>query len=117
MNATFPDLATGGSTVTATNAAIGSPFGFYATTPSNLPSGLNTRLGPLQNNGGFALTHLPLAGSPLRDHGTNATGSSNDQRGAGFPRLVGSAVDVGSDDFRHARRTSVVMGGLARSPG
>jgi PKD repeat protein len=57
-----------------------------------------TLLGPLTNNGGPTLTHLPLAGSSLIDGGDNASaaGLTYDQRGGGFPRVVSGTVDIGA---------------------
>ncbi len=44
------------------------------------------------------LTLLPLAGSPLLNAGSSAAAMSlaTDQRGQGFPRVIGAAVDIGS---------------------
>jgi predicted outer membrane repeat protein len=58
----------------------------------------------LANNGGPTLTVALSAGSPAIDAGSNAlainpaTGQplSTDQRGAGFPRILGNRVDVGA---------------------
>ena len=69
---------------------------------------LDARLAPLGNYGGTTQTHTLLSDSPAIDAGSdcviNLTCSSNnppvalttDQRGAGFPRKVGSAVDIGA---------------------
>jgi CSLREA domain-containing protein len=62
-------------------------------------SPLDPLLSPLQNNGGSTLTHALLAGSTAIDAGNNALIPANtpyDQRGAGFPRIVGGIVDIGS---------------------
>jgi hypothetical protein len=64
----------------------------------------NPMLGPLANNGGPTLTHLPLVGSPalhtgdssLAIHPDSGLPFPNDQRGAGFPRFLGVAVDIGA---------------------
>ncbi|MGA7296564.1 MAG: choice-of-anchor Q domain-containing protein, partial [Rhodanobacteraceae bacterium] len=58
--------------------------------------GQDPMLGALTNNGGPTLTQLPQAGSPLIDAGDPAfTGPpNNDQRGAGFPRVVNGTVDI-----------------------
>lgn len=58
----------------------------------------NTLLGPLQDNGGPTLTHLPLLGSPAIDAGDpNFTPPPlRDQRGVCFHRVFGRRVDVGS---------------------
>jgi hypothetical protein len=59
------------------------------------------KLGPLQNNGGPTFTHALLAGSPAIDAGDDSVlgaplNLSTDQRGPGFPRKVGSHVDIGA---------------------
>jgi hypothetical protein len=56
----------------------------------------NPLLGPLANNGGPTQTHALLALSPAIDKGANPLGLSTDQRGAGFPRVIGAATDIGS---------------------
>jgi hypothetical protein len=55
-------------------------------------------LGPLQNNGGPTLTHLPLPGSPAIDAGDpNFTPPPfHDQRGPCYYRVFGRRIDVGS---------------------
>ena len=59
---------------------------------------IDARLGPLAANGGFTLTHLPLAGSPAIDAGGSlgATVPAFDQRGEPFRRTVGSRRDIGA---------------------
>lgn len=56
------------------------------------------KLGPLQNNGGPTLTRLLLAGSPALDMGDPAVSGqpSFDQRGSGFPRVIGGRIDIGA---------------------
>lgn len=59
-------------------------------------------LGPLADNGGPTKTHPLLDGSPALDAGNPAlvagTGGTptEDQRGVGFARIVGTAIDLGS---------------------
>jgi hypothetical protein len=55
-------------------------------------------LGPLQNNGGPTLTHLPLSNSPAIDAGDpNFTPPPfHDQRGSCCYRVFGRRMDVGS---------------------
>lgn len=55
-------------------------------------------LGPLTDNGGPTPTHAVGFGSAAVDGGTmpNLGVFTFDQRGTGFPRLAGSAVDVGA---------------------
>ena len=64
----------------------------------------NPGLGRLADNGGPTPTIALLAGSPAIDTGSNAlavdptTGLplATDQRGTGFPRIVGGTVDIGA---------------------
>lgn len=50
----------------------------------------------LADNGGPTKTHALGAGSPAIDAGNNDAAASFDQRGTGFPRIVGSAPDIGA---------------------
>ncbi|MEP4077702.1 choice-of-anchor Q domain-containing protein [Haloferula sp.] len=54
----------------------------------------NPDLGPLCDNGGQTQTMSPLPGSRAINAGVTTTGLTEDQRG--FPRLVGTAVDIGA---------------------
>jgi hypothetical protein len=58
-------------------------------------SPIDPLLGTLANNGGPTQTMALLAGSPAIDKG-NANGLTTDQRGAGFPRVIGPSADVGA---------------------
>lgn len=82
-------------TVTANYSLIEAPGSVVLTGAHNLV-GVDPLLGPLANNGGPTLTHLPLPGSPVIDAGDPAIPSPppTDQRG--FQRIVGGAVDLGS---------------------
>jgi hypothetical protein len=51
---------------------------------------------PLGDNGGRTLTHALQSGSPATNQGNNVAGLANDQRGAGFPRVVGARADIGA---------------------
>lgn len=77
--------------------------------PTDLPDGTNPQIGTLANNGGATPTHALLANSPAINAGLNANavdadGNSltTDQRGAGFPRIVGTSVDIGAFEFSAA---------------
>lgn len=67
------------------------------------------KLGPLANNGGPTQTRGLLPGSPAIDAGDTSTVSSiqYDQRGQGFPRVVGSAVDIGAFEGQVAAAATV----------
>ena len=72
-----------------TNGALGDIVG-------SATNGINPLLGPLQMNGGFTPTILPLAGSPAIDTGDSlfdATGLA-DQRG--YPRVQNGRIDIGA---------------------
>ena len=66
-------------------------------------SPVDPRLGPLANNGGGIMTHMPLAGSPALDAGNNDIAqvdtlcSCVDQRGPGFLRVRTAAGGNASD--------------------
>lgn len=64
--------------------------------------GVDPQLGPLADNGGATLTHLPAATSPAVDAGDVATlnGLTLDQRSA--PRVSGSSVDIGAVEVQAA---------------
>ena len=60
-------------------------------------------LGPLQDNGGPAFTHTLLSGSPAIDAGDPSFDAYSfnpplleDERGAGFPRVVNDRIDIGA---------------------
>jgi len=59
-------------------------------------SPLDPLLGPLANNGGPTETHALLTGSPAIDAGSNPLALDFDQRGSGFPRVVGGQADIGA---------------------
>jgi hypothetical protein len=51
---------------------------------------------PLGDHGGPTRTHALEPTSQAIDAGNNAVGGSFDQRGTGFPRVVGFAADIGA---------------------
>jgi len=97
VNATAPDISTT-AVVTVGFSAIGSNTGFTLTPGAgpNLGFGAVLKLGPLQNNGGPTFTHFPGPGSPVRNAGSNPFALANDQRGAGFARVLEAQADIGS---------------------
>ncbi|HST27065.1 MAG TPA: choice-of-anchor Q domain-containing protein [Rudaea sp.] len=54
------------------------------------------RLWPLADNGGPTLTMALQVGSPAVDAGANPSSLASDQRGAGFPRVLGAVTDIGA---------------------
>jgi hypothetical protein len=65
-------------------------------------AGADPLLAPLSDNGGPTRTHALLAGSPAIDAGGNPLALATDQRGAGFPRVVGAAADIGAYESGNA---------------
>jgi len=57
------------------------------------------QLAALANNGGLTRTHMLLPNSPAIDTGNNEVGSAADQRGSGFPRVIGASADIGAVEF------------------
>ena len=76
-------------------------------------------LGPLADNGGPTLTHALLPGSPAIDAGDPiAVAGQNgvpvfDQRGAGFERVFGGRLDIGSYEFIFAKTIDLEINGGA----
>ena len=56
-------------------------------------------LRPLNLNGGLTATHMPNFGSPVIDFGNNVSGATVDQRGSGYPRILGALPDIGAVEF------------------
>ena len=79
--------------VSGANDLIG-PSGSVSLPPGTIQS--DPLLLPLADNGGPTKTHALGAGSPAIDVGNNSAGLTTDQRGAGFPRIVGPAPDIGA---------------------
>ncbi len=64
--------------------------------PSDTISGYLPILGPLSDNGGPTKTHEPCRSSRVINNGVATSGVPTDQRGDGFPRLMGSNVEIGA---------------------
>jgi hypothetical protein len=62
---------------------------------------LNPLLGPLQDNGGPTQTMALLPGSPAVDAGDNTGAPAFDQRGVGYPRIVGDIIDIGAFEVQN----------------
>lgn len=83
-----------GIQATVTHSLIGTDQGGFIDGGNNLIS-VDPKLGPLADNGGPTKTHALLSGSPAIDAAAK-TDIPFDQRGEGFPRVVGSAADLGA---------------------
>lgn len=58
--------------------------------------GADPRLLPLHDSGGPTKTHALRPGSPAVDTGNTVSGYATDQRGDGFPRVIGVSADIGA---------------------
>jgi hypothetical protein len=86
------------------NLSSDSGSGYLTNTADQINT--NPKLGPLTNNGGLTFTCALLTNSPAIDQGFNFSGSTNDQRDAGFARTVdnpaianakgGDGTDIGA---------------------
>ncbi|HKB05521.1 MAG TPA: Calx-beta domain-containing protein, partial [Gemmataceae bacterium] len=110
-NANAADILSSSVTTTNVNfSAVGSTTGYTpsGTSGNNLAPGTNLLLGALSGNGGPTLTLAPGVGSPLINAGSNVdvpAGLTTDQRGAGFDRIFGAAVDIGAVEVQPPRVT------------
>ena len=116
-----PDIV-GSVQPTSKNNLIGDGTGITNLTeldPSNLvgttADPLNPMLGPLANNGGPTQTMALLPGSPAIDAGSvalavdaNGISLTTDQRGPGFPRIIGGTVDIGSYESPYTTKTQSI---------
>ena len=94
----------------------------YAATAVTLPADTidaDPLLQPLADNGGPTRTHALGDGSPAIDTGDNTEGSPFDQRGNGFPRVVGAFADIGAFERQSSTDTIFADGfdGGARAIG
>jgi hypothetical protein len=97
----------GNCTVTGDTSLVRAP-GVGVTLAPGTIVGQDPLLGPLANNGGPVAgapgdedtaairTMRPQGNSPVLDRGSNPDGLEFDQRGPGFPRVLGSAPDIGA---------------------
>jgi len=86
------------------------------TATGDLP-GMNPMLGPLADNGGPTLTHLPLSGSPVINSGSlDCPPPPTDQRGVARPQ--GAGCDIGAVEVKLCGGTPATNpGSLTGTPG
>jgi hypothetical protein len=68
------------------------------------------QLMPLRLNGGRTRTQALQSTSPAIDAGSNVSQLTSDQRGAGYPRVVGAAADIGAFEFHPTPAGSEALG-------
>lgn len=76
--------------------------------------GVDARLGPLADHGGFAPSHLPLPDSPALDAADPVNAPSVDQRG--FPRPYGSGFDLGAIELGAQSSATFAIDAYTRLP-
>ena len=96
-----------GDVDTGTAALVGGADNIIGASAAAITLPLDTlhadpHLRPLADNGGSTLTHALPFDSVAIDRGNNAFVVTFDQRGPGFPRQVGSAVDIGAFEYSAA---------------
>jgi hypothetical protein len=93
--ATLPtDLGSTGNLIVAGASNVIGDAGAFALPPDTLAD--DPLLVALADNGGPTRTHALEEDSPAIDAGNNAGAFEFDQRGEGFPRVVGAAADIGA---------------------
>jgi hypothetical protein len=102
-NNTVSDLS--GALSSQGHNLIGNTTGGSGFVPTDLLN-VNPQLGPLQDNGGPTLTMEPSPGSPAINAGDNTGAPAFDERGAGFPRIIGGTIDIGALEVQSPSVTS-----------
>ena len=91
--------ATAGLTYSFVNSIVEAQSGFAGgiCNANGVLCGVDAKIEGLNYNGGNpgTFTHALRAGSPALNAGV-AVAATTDQRGAGFPRVIGAAVDMGA---------------------
>jgi len=93
----FNDDVNGGPTATLSGA--NNLIGFSQLTPPADTISSDPMLKSLSDNGGTTLTHALSPLSPAIEAGNNTAGLTTDQRGSGFPRVIGAGADIGAYEF------------------
>ena len=122
-----PSDYTGSLSALSQNNLIGSEdlAGLVNGVNGNLVGVVDPGLGPLGSNGGPTQTIGLLAGSPAIDAGNNALAAdpitnqplTTDQRGTGFPRIMGASVDIGAVEFSQGPITASRLVLTSQPPG
>jgi hypothetical protein len=88
------DMQMQGQAVNCDSAVVFDPNGWTLSGSLAVSPGTPVLLGPLTNNGGGFLTHLPAPTSPLRDASLAVMPPAIDQLGTARP--IGAAADIGA---------------------
>jgi parallel beta-helix repeat protein len=83
---------------------------------NNLPAGADPLFAAgLANNGGPTQTIALQASSPLIDKGSNPANLTTDQRGSGFPRVVGATADIGAFEVQTSQTPAQVSSAVVNA--
>ena len=93
------------------NNLIGNQLNSIPVTGLTLTSQVINTAAGLANHGGLTETYKLAFGSPAVDTGSNPNSLSTDQRGFGFPRLVGAGIDIGATEGTTAWTNAVAFAG------
>ena len=86
----------GGDCGVSSSLIAGAKYSDYTDGGGNIVD-VAPELEPLANNGGLTQTHRPEEGSPVIDAGSTLSNVPEfDQRGTGFDRVSGDAIDMGA---------------------
>jgi CSLREA domain-containing protein len=97
------------------NGASGFTNGVNGNIVGTIAMPVDPLLAAIANNGGATQTYALMSGSPAVNTGSNALAIdpnnlplTTDQRGAGFPRIIGGSVDIGSFESAFIPTAAVV---------
>ena len=93
------DISRNLGTLNASNSLLESDFGLVNGVDSANVTGMDPNLAPLADNAGVTKTQALLTASPALNAGSNPGALVTDQRGAGFPRVIGAQADIGAYEF------------------
>ena len=93
--ANLGDISGDGETISGGNNLVGNANDVSGLADTDITD-VDPLLGELQDNGGATQTIALLEDSPAIDAGSNPDNLTTDQRGDGFDRTVGDAIDIGA---------------------
>ena len=93
----LPDDIGGGVTLTGNSNLTQFVVGGTFAPPDTIYA--DPKLSQLSYHGGLTATHVLAPSSPAIETGNNVGMTANDQRGPGFPRVIGANADIGAVEF------------------
>lgn len=102
-------VADGGGSITSLGGNLDDDGSCAGGGPGDLPS-QDPLLGPLADNGGPTLTHLPQPGSPLANAGRAGSCPGDDQRGVARDVGAANGCDIGAVEFAVPEPSALALG-------